>query len=148
MVPHRLRLDVSQRDPSMAASGEPTWAATLPSPDDCVDVFARELMSVSPSARPLRRVCAAQAMVQGRGRPALKRLIRKSQLLVAEQLSSFCNEGLDLPIGVPRCVIPGGLAANPDAPPTLPWTGQATELFAERMGAIRLKAADYLSTRQ
>jgi hypothetical protein len=72
--------------------------------------------------------------------PALKRLIRKSQLLVAEKLSSFCNEGLDLPIGVPRCVIPGGLAANPNAPPTLSWTGQETGRFAERMGAIRLKA--------
>ena len=80
--------------------------------------------------------------------PALKRLIRASQLLVAEQLSSFCNESLDLPTGVPRYVIPGGLAADPDAAPSSSWTGQATELFAERMGAIRLKAADYLSTRQ
>ena len=32
--------------------------------------------------------------------PALKRLIRKSQLLVAKQLSSFCNESLDLPTDV------------------------------------------------
>ena len=75
--------------------------------------------------------------------PVLKRLIRKSQHLVAAQLSSFCNESLDLTTGVPRWVIPGGLAADPDAAASSSRTGQATSLFAERMGAIRLKAVDY-----
>ena len=46
---------------------------------------------------------------------------------------------------MPRWVIPGGLAADPDAAPSLSWTGQATELFAQRMGAIRLNAIDYPS---
>ena len=79
--------------------------------------------------------------------PVLKRLIHKSQHLVAAQLSSFCNENLDLPTGVPRWVIPGGLAADPDAAPSSSWTGEATTLFAARMGAYRLKAVDYLSGR-
>ena len=74
--------------------------------------------------------------------PVLKRLIRASQHLVAEQLSSFCIESLDLPTGVPRWVVPSGNAADPDAAPSVSWTGEATSLFAERMGAHRLGAVD------
>ena len=40
-------------------------------------------------------------------------------------------------------MIPGGLAADPDAAPSDSWTGEATELFAARMGAIRFKTVVY-----